>query len=50
MKLIIKALGQTIEEDGKTTLYMLELPPDCMVMFVSMETWQKIKDSVEVEV
>jgi len=47
--MIIKALGQTIEHNGKVVLAVKDLPKDCMVLFVSKETWAEIKDTVEIE-
>jgi len=44
----VEALGQTIEHDGDVVLAVKKLPPDCMVLFVSMDTWAEIKDTVEV--
>jgi len=49
MKIIIKALGQTVEHDGEVVLVSNDMPPDCMVLFVSKETWKEIKDDVELE-
>ena len=46
-KISVKALGQTIEYKGKVILISKELPPNCMVLFVDIETWRKIKDDVE---
>jgi len=45
-KISIKALGQTIEHAGEVILVVEELPVDCMVLFVALETWHKIKDDV----
>ena len=47
MKILIKELGQTVEHKGEVVLVSKDLPPDCMVLFVSMEVWEKIKDNVE---
>jgi len=44
----VKQLGQTITQDGEVMLVVETIPPDCMVLFVSMEEWAKIKDSVKV--
>jgi len=51
MKLQIKALGQTIEHEGEVViaLNVEDYPPDCMVLFVDMETWRQIKDEVHYE-
>ena len=45
----IKELGQTVEDKGEVSLIVTDLPADCMVLFVSMDTWAEIKDSVEKE-
>jgi len=45
----IKELGQTIEHNGEVLLVSQTLPPNCMVLFVSMETWAEIKDDVEIK-
>ena len=47
MKIIIKALGQTVEHDGGVVLVVEELPDNCMVLFLSKEAWEEIKDDVE---
>jgi len=44
----VVALGQTIEHDGDVVLAVKNLPLDCIVLFVSMDTWAEIKDTVEV--
>ena len=49
-KIPVKALGQTIEHKGEVILICKELPVNCMVLFVEMETWHKIKDAIEGEV
>ena len=46
-KILIKALGQTIEHEGEVSLVVKELPVNCMALFVDMETWHKIKDDIE---
>ena len=43
----IKALGQTVEHKGEVVLAVNAYPPDCMVLFVSKETWAEIKGTVE---
>ena len=45
-KIIIKELGQTIEHNGETILVSIDMPVNCMVLFVDMETWHKIKGEV----
>ena len=45
----VEALGQTIEHEGEAVLVASKMPPDCMVLFVSMDTWAEIKDTVEVK-
>jgi len=47
VKIIIKALGQTVEHDGGVVLVVEELPDNCMVLFLSKEAWEEIKDDVE---
>ena len=44
--IIVKELGQTIEHKGEVILISKDMPVDCMVLFVSMEVWHEIKDSV----
>lgn len=46
-KLTIKALGQTIEHNGKVVLVVDEMLVDCMVLFISMDEWHKIKDTIQ---
>ena len=50
-KIPIKALGKTIEHAGEVVLVTENLPletwVDCMVLFVSLETWAEIKDEIE---
>ncbi len=46
MKIKIKALGQTIEHKGEVIIVVKDMPVNCMVLFVDMETWHEIKDSV----
>ena len=42
-------IGQTIDHGGEVDLVINgELPVDCMVLFVSMDTWEEIKSDVEV--
>ena len=45
-KIIIKELGQTIEHKGEVILVSKEMPANCMVLFVDMETWHEIKGEV----
>ncbi len=47
-KILIKALGQTIEHNGEVLLVSKEMPVNCMVLFVDMDTWKQIKDEVEI--
>lgn len=47
-ELLIKALGQTIEHEGEVILVAKEMPVDCMVLFVDMDTWEAIKSEVKV--
>ena len=42
----IKQLGQTIEHKGEVILVSRDMPVNCMVLFVDMEIWHQIKDSV----
>ena len=44
----IKALGKTIEHNGEVVLVADDMPVDCMVLFVDMQTWAEIKDDVTV--
>ena len=49
-KLVAKALGKTFEGGNGAQLAMVtDMPANCMVLFVSLDTWQEIKDEVEVE-
>lgn len=48
-KILLKALGQTINHKEETILIVKELPVNCMVLFVDMDTWHKIKDEVQLE-
>ena len=45
----IKQLGQTIEHEGEVILVSRDMPVNCMVLFVDMEIWHQIKDSVIME-
>ena len=45
-KIIIKTLGQTIEHKGEVILVSQDMPANCMVLFVDMDTWRKIKENV----
>lgn len=50
IKIKIKALGQTIKIKGDVSLvFQGDLPDNCMVLFVSKETWAEIKNEVEIE-
>ena len=44
----VKALGQTIEQNGNVVLVVAggDLPPDCMVIFIALEDWERIKEDV----
>ena len=46
----VKALGQTIKKDGEVMLVVggNDMPPDCMVIFIDLEEWEKIKKQVEI--
>jgi len=44
----VEALGQTVFAESEVVLVASKMPPDCMVLFVSMDTWAEIKDTVEV--
>ena len=48
-KIFIRALGQTINHNNQVSLVVKDIPADCMVLFVSMDTWKEIKDLVEME-
>ena len=49
-KLIVKAIGQTVEMGESASLVLKgSIPPDCMVLFVSLQVWKQIKDSVEIQ-
>ena len=43
----VNAIGKTVEHDGEVVLVVKELPANCMVLFVSLETWDEIKDGIE---
>jgi len=45
----IEAIGQTINQGGDVVLISQSLPANCMVLFVNMETWAEIKDTIEVK-
>ena len=48
-KISVKALGKTIEHEGEVILAVEDMPVNCMVLFVDMDTWRKIKEEVRVE-
>lgn len=45
----IKALGQTIEHEGEVVLVVKDMPVNCMVLFISLSAWGKIKENVVIE-
>jgi len=45
-RIIIKEIGQTIEHNGETILVSKNMPANCIVLFVSMETWHEIEEEV----
>lgn len=49
IKILVKAQGKTIEHEGEIILVCKEMPANCMVLFLSMDTWREIKDNVELE-
>lgn len=50
MNIKIKALGQTIEHNGKVVMVSKDLLVNCMVLFVGMDVWREIEEDVEYEV
>ncbi len=46
-KIKIKAFGKTIEHEGEVILISDDMPANCMVLFVDLDTWREIKDDVE---
>ena len=48
-KIIIEALGQTMNHEGETLLLVGDMPVDCLVLFVSKDEWAKIKDTVQLK-
>lgn len=48
-EIIVKGVGKTLEHNGEVILVSESLPPNCMVLFIDMETWQEIKEYIKVE-
>ncbi len=52
MELNIKAVGATIEHEGEVMLVFPDggdLPPDCVVVFMDKDSWQKLEQEMSRE-
>ena len=47
MELNIIKMGITVEHEGEVVLVIKgDLPPDCVVVFMDKESWEKLKQEI----